>query len=301
MSRQTNANARGKQSQVTRNRGPHIKLTIGGKIRNKNGVRKTTTVKSNNRKKRNSSLSDAASTTSGAESESESDIDEESEEADDESDEPEADALSYAAEVPRGAGPSLLNQNFVPHPEPGEWAGFPDMSDDQDPYVVDRSIEKAIFESDDDMVYERVNEVSDSEFGDDQAVLQAQEDFTAELQGGELSATEYGEDMTSHFANQIDGMSAYGFGDGSDDEESTFLPFSSGDETEAHPRHVRFEEQMNFFEQQEVGVPHAFAVLGHSPTMTRALLPSALTDENGDDDDDEKQADEPTEDDYDCT
>lgn len=270
-------------------RGPQIRLTFGGKTGKKSGARETTTVKNNKRKRRLPSFSEAESTTSGGESDGESDFDEESEEADDESENPEAEALSHFATLDRGAGPSLLNQESVEFPELGEWTGFPDMSDAEDGPILGTDFEQTLFDSDDDQVYERVNEVSESEHEDDEDVERAET---------QLLAAEFNDDMTSHFANQIDGMSAYGFGDDSDEEGSVFFPFSSSDEAnEAHERRVRFEEQLSIFEQQEVGVPHAFAALGHSPTMTRALLPSALPEKNGGDE--EQQAAEPSDDDYD--
>jgi len=272
-------------------RGPQLKLTFGGKTGKKHGVQETTPVKnnSNNRKRRLPSFSEAESTSSGGESDGESGVDEESEEADDESEDPEAVALPHFATLRGGAGPTPLNQESVGLPELGEWAGFPDLSDAEDVLVLGTDFETTLFDSDDDHVYEGVNEVSDSEHDNDEAINRAEE---------ELLAAEFGDDMTSHFANQIDGMSAYGFGDDSDGEGSVFFPFSSSDEAnEGHGRRVRFEEQMSILEQQEVGVPHAFAVLGHSPTMTRALLPSALPDRNSDEG---KRDAEPSDDDYDC-
>jgi len=287
-----NSNARGRQSHLSPTRGPQIRLTFGGKTGKKHSAQENSIVKNNNkRKQRPPSFSEAESTTSGGESGEESDIDEESEEADDESEDPEADALSHFATLRGGAGPNSLNQESVELPELGEWAGFPDMPDAKDPYVLDKEIEKTLFDSDDDLVYERVNEVSDSENEDDEDVERAE---------AQLLAAEFNDDMTSHFANQIDGMSAYGFGDDSEEEGSVFFPFSSSDEAnEAHDRRVRFEEQLSIYEQREVGVPHAFAAFGHSPTMTRALLPSALPDKNGDDHGRLQEA-EPSEDDYDC-
>lgn len=277
--------------------GPQIKLTFGGKTGKKNGALKTTTVRNNKKKSRLPSFSEAESTTSGGESDGESDIDEESEEADDESEDPEVDALSHLAKLPRGAGPTPSNQESTGFPEPGEWAGFPDLPDAKDPYDIDQDLEKTFFDSDDDLVYERVNEVSESENENDADLERSEE---------ALLTAEFDEERTSHFANQIDGMSAYGFGDDSEDEEeegSIFFPFSSSDEAnEAHERRVHFQERMSIIEQQEVGMPHAFTVLGHSPTMTRALLPSGLTLPNESSDDEEEQHHgEPAEDNYDCT
>jgi len=282
-------------------RGPQIKLTLGGKTGKKNGAQKTTTVRNSKKKSRLSSFSEAESTTSGDKSDGESDMDEASEEADDESEDPEADALSHLAKLPCGAGPTPSNQESAGFPELGEWAGFPDLPDTKDPYDIEQDLEKTIFDSDDDLVYERVNEVSESENENDADLERAEE---------ALLTAEFDEERTSHFANQIDGMSAYGFGDDSEDEEegSIFFPFSSSDEAnEAHERRVHFQEQMSFIEQQEVGMPHAFTVLGHSPTMTRSLLPSAmlpsgltLSNENSDEEEEQHHG-EPAEDDYDCT
>lgn len=197
----------------------------------------------------------------------ESEADEESDEADDESEDAEVDAPSRFTPFRTEAGPFLLPTEV----DNGEWAGFPEADLPELPSggggMFDvQDFEKSLFESDDDQVYERVNEVSDSDSEDDEAIQRAET---------EALTAEFAEDLTSHFANQIDGMSAYGFGSDSEEGGSILMPFSSGDEANASQhRRVHFEEQ------DPVGIASAFAALADSPTMTRALLPSALPDDD---------------------
>lgn len=287
MSQRINTNARGRQSQTAASRGPQIRLTFGGKSGTKNGAKKATTIPKSTKKRKASSMSDVESTTSGGVSaeEAEEDLEEESDDADDESEDPEVPAPSHYTSLRGGAGPYQYDQEPDNLSEAGEWAGFPEpeSADVNVDLVVDEDFERRLFDSDDDLVYERVNEVSDSDNDDDEAIERAET---------ELLAAEFDDGLTSHFANQIDGMSAYGFGDDSEEEGSMVFPFSSGDEAnEAHDRHVHFEEH-------PVGVAHAFAALGDSPTMTRALLPSALPDTY--DDAAQEEADEAEDHDYDC-
>lgn len=266
-------NARGKQGPST-GRMPQIRLTFGGKSGRKNGAREITTLAKTTKKKKKKPVvySDDESTTSGGFSDDDfNEADEESEEADDESEDPEADAPSHLTTLRGGPGLPESEDDLVEKPDNGEWAGFPEPKPDdvqielfEDVDMGD--IEKQLFDSDDDdVVYERVNEVSDSD-DDDEAIQRTET---------ELLTAEFNEDLTSHFANQIEGMSAYGFGSDSEDEESICFPFSDSDEAnEPTSRRVHFEEDT-------VGIANAFAALADSPTMTRALLPSALPDSEG--------------------
>lgn len=273
MSRRLNTGARGRQSQAVSFHKPQLKLSFGGKTGKKNGSREVITIPKNARKRRAPSVSEAESTTSG-ESSAEEDFDDDSEEADDESEDPEVDALLHGPPFRGGAGPDMSDEESDHASDLGEWAGFPELPG-QEPLEWDQEMNRKLFDSDDDLEYEKVNEVSDME--DDEEA-----EFQSETQ---LFANELNEEMTSHFANQIDGMSAYGFGDNSDDEESVVFPWSSSDEAnDARTRHVRFEEPMDLSEQQKVGIPNAFAVFGHSPAMARALLPSALPEKSSESD-----------------
>jgi len=290
MSRRLNTNARARQPQTATTRAPHIKLTFDRKLGQKTGAKKTlSSTKKPTRKRKTTSISDVESTTS--EEISESDLDEESEQADDESDEleePEVLAPSHHTSLRGGPGPQY-DQEPDNLSEAGEWEGFPepDLNDDVNvELVVDEEFERKLFDSDDDLVYERVNEVSDSEPEHDDATLEQAETKALEA--------EFADDLMSHFANQIDGMSAYGFGDDSDDA-SILLPFSSDDEGyDFQDRHVHFQEQ------HPVGVTNAFSMLADSPTMTRALLPSAIPNVLGEAGPSQQSADDVEDDDYDC-
>lgn len=284
MSRRVNANTRGRAAQ----RAPKLKLSFGGKSGQKNGSREVTNIARTTKKRKLARYSDTESTTSGGVSADDEDDDEddESEEADDESEDPEVDAPSRFTPMRSEAGLPPFERNTKVTVDPGEWTGFPEPDDDMNVELFDvEDIEKKLFDSDDDVVYEQVNEVSDSD-EDDHAVEKAET---------ELLAAEFNEDWTSHFANQIDGMSAYGFGDDSEEEGSDhYFPFSSGDEAnETRNRHVHFEEQ------HPIGMASAFAALADSPTMTRALLPSAMPVASDDLTHDEDAQDD-AEHDYDC-
>lgn len=277
MSRRTN-NSR--SNAPSTGRMPQIRLTFGGKSGRKHGAREITTLaKTTKKKKKPVVYSDDDDSTSGFSDDGFNEVDEESEEADDESEDPETDAPTHITTLRNGSG-LPESEDLVEKPDNGEWSGFPEPKPDNVQIELFENvdigdIEKQLFDSDnDDMVYERVNEVSDSDDDDD----------AIERQETELLTAEFNEDMTSHFANQIEGMSAYGFGSDSD-EESVCFPFSSSDEAnETTGRRVHFEEDT-------VGLANAFAVLADSPTMTRALLPSALPDS--------QDAEEPNADDYD--
>lgn len=268
MSRRLNPNPRGRVSQITGTRGPQLKLTFGGKTGRKNGATEITTLKKKYMKRKAAADdSDTDSPTSGDESSDndESEAEGESDEADDESEDAEVDAPSRFTSFRAEAGPFLLPNEL----DNGEWDGFPEAdlpelpSEGRSMFDV-HDFERSLFESDDDQVYERVNDVSDSDSDNDEAIQRAET---------EALTAEFAEDLTSHFANQIDGMSAYGFGSDSEEEGSILMPFSSGDEAKgSQQRRVHFEEQ------DPVGIASAFAALADSPTMTRALLPSALPD-----------------------
>ena len=294
MSRRMNASARGRHGNNA-NRVPSIKLTFGGKSGRKNGSREITTLTKPTKKKRKavSPSDEEDSTSSGGFSDADFDeADDESEEADDESEDPEIDAPSHHPILRHGSGLPESDEDLTERSDDGEWSGFPEPNPDDVQIELFKDvdlgdIEKKLFDSDDDdMVYERVNEVSDSD-DDDEAIQRAETD---------MLTAEFNEDLTSHFANQIEGMSAYGFGSGSDEEESVCFPFSDSDEiNESTNRRVHFEEEY------PVGIANAFAALADSPTMTRALLPSALPDNDLFDADGKPQTHNGEDPDYDST
>ena len=291
MPRKINTQSRGKQPQM-KHKKPQIKLTFGGKTGLKNCVPTISTVNKGT-KRRQASYSDSESTSDG--DISGLDEDDESEDADDESDDPEALALLPSVSMHSGAG--LLSDLDDTDTDLDEWLGFPEVPEASQttsrPGSSWDDIDSRLFRSDDDYDYEKVNEIGD----DDEDTLEAIE------ASEEAHILTNFDGVTSHFANQIDGMSEYGFGSGDegvddDDTNSVLLTWSSGDEAKhTLDRHVRFEDHMGASQHQQVGVTDSFSTFDHSPAMARALLPSALPDK-GDEEDDKTAS---THDDYDCT
>ena len=142
------------------------------------------------------------------------------------------------------------------------------FEDDEDPNLSPeenrKRFEDTVFaESDDDNdVYQAVDEISDSDDDMDEHSIQQQE-LLAMLPEEEFSDID--------FLNQIDGLSAYGFGDES--EGSVYrIPSSRGSDSVAEAaatRHVHFVSDAD---------PGNILRMSESPTITRALLPSALPD-----------------------
>ena len=137
----------------------------------------------------------------------------------------------------------------------------PDLSPDENL----KRFEEQVFansDDDDDEVYRAVDEISDSD--DDDVDQYEEQQLLAALTDDDIPNEEF-------YLNQIDGLSAYGFGDESDGTVQ-FPPSSRGSDagavTEPVPeRHVRFDmESAHTFHLQ----------LSSSPTISRALLPSAL-------------------------
>ena len=155
----------------------------------------------------------------------------------------------------------------------GSWSMFGDFDtyyeDDEDPNFSPeenrKRFEEKVFadsDEDDNDVYQAVDDISDSDDDLDENRIQ-QRELLAMLPEEELSDTD--------FLNQIDGLSAYGFGDESDGSVYRFASSQSDDSaTEAAAeRHVHFAVDAD---------PTLFMRMSESPTITRALLPSALPD-----------------------
>lgn len=263
MSRNVTAVPRNRQLHVSTNRGSRMKPKLNDtypRSKKNGGPRYGVTLPKNKR----TTKQVANATISASSSAEESSADELDQEADDDEDneEPEVLAPSRSLHVKSEAGRFQYDQSDDNLSEAGDWNGFPvtDLEEPVHSIERDEDFEKRLFESDDDLIYEKVNEVSDSD-DDEDAVEQAE----TELLIGEF---EFDESGTDQILNSIEGMSAYGFGNESD------LPLSSqssDDAIELVDRHVRFEEVPAI--QQAV-----FTSLSESPTMTRALLPSALPD-----------------------
>ena len=137
----------------------------------------------------------------------------------------------------------------------------PDLSPDENV----KRFENQVFansDDDDDEAYRAVDEISDSE--DENVEKYEEQQLLAALSEDDIPDEDF-------YLNQIDGLSAYGFGDESD-ATAQFPPSSRGSDggvaAELAPeRHVRFDMESS----------HTFHLqLSSSPTIARALLPSAL-------------------------
>jgi hypothetical protein len=139
---------------------------------------------------------------------------------------------------------------------------FGDQADDLQTLEDMRKFEETLFaNASDDELYGAVDDISES---DEEAVVQHEEQqLLAELSEEELEEVD--------LLNQIDGMSAYGFGDESDVAPYAASSHASDSASEIMPaRHVRFDMEH----------AHAFpSSLAESPTFSRALLPSAMPDD----------------------
>ena len=211
-----------------------------------------------------------APSTPSESSASSSDAEDEAEEDESESDEDEPLALAPPLNniVGQAGRPFPLNEFDDNISEVGSVASMFDpnfMFVDEDPemFPLDENSRNKVFDdSDDDAPYEAVDDISD----DDDADVEA---FEEQQLIASLSDDEIGE---GEFLNQIDGLSEYGFGNESDGT-AHFPPSSHGSDTEPAPqRHVRF----------EIEALHALnSTLSSSPTISRALLPSALPEHAG--------------------
>lgn len=130
-----------------------------------------------------------------------------------------------------------------------------------------KRFEQVVFansDDDDDDAYRAVDEISDSDEDEAEIAQYEEQQLLAALTDGDVTDEEF--DL-----NQIDGLSAYGFGDDSDGTVQ-FLPSSQASDDGATAeavaqRHVRFDMEST----------HAFQLqMSSSPTISRALLPSAL-------------------------
>jgi hypothetical protein len=194
-----------------------------------------------------------------------SDEQSESEESDDEDDLPIAQApsrqflnggtgrQSFYEKLPRAVSvESMFGDNLLVEDQADDLQTLDDM----------RKFEETLFaNASDDELYGAVDDISES---DEEAVVQHEEQqLLAELSEDELEEVD--------LLNQIDGMSAYGFGDESDVAPYAASSHGSESASEMMPtRHVRFDMEH----------AHAFpSSLAESPTFSRALLPSAMPDD----------------------
>ena len=234
----------------------------------------TAPVKKRNKKAAPASITEDESTSSGDEADGESDDE-------DAAEEPAVVAPSRAPKA-RKAGRYKLSRSDdddnVSEASMFDVAEIDDFGDYQkaknrfkSPEMDDKEFVEQLFAGeDDDDIYQGVEEISDSDIDPERIEQADQRAFEESINA--LSAFE-DVDSAWELQNHIDGMSAYGFG--ASDTEGTVQYFpssqSSDEGQEPHKRRVRFEDA--FPESRP-----ALLALSDSPTMTRALLPSALPD-----------------------
>lgn len=233
-----------------------------------------TTKASSKRKRADSPASgDSSSTFGGFDSADDASNEDSDEETDDEPDLPAVKAPSRSETM------NKTGRRTQPISDNVSLAGSDSMFGDLDNYFDDdedpnfspeenrkRFEDKVFGDSDDDdddnEIYQAVDDISDSDDDLDEFRIQEQE-MLAIMPDADLSGAD--------FLNQIDGLSAYGFDGDESDATIYHIPSSqSGDSAvEAVPdRHVHFEEED----------PTLFMRVLSSPTIARALLPSALPD-----------------------
>lgn len=143
---------------------------------------------------------------------------------------------------------------------------YEDVDDDPklSPEENRKRFESQIFadlDDDNDDVYEAVDEISDSEDELDGRRIEEQE-ILAMLSEEDNSDADF-------LLNQIDGLSAYGFGD---DSDATIYRFPSSQGSDSGTE-AATERRVHFAVESDRSI---FLGLSESPTITRALLPSAL-------------------------
>ena len=226
------------------------------------------------RKRADGSSEEDSSSTAGSDT-AEDASDEDSDEADDEEELPAVTAPSRSRSM-NGAGRKFQDDNVsIPGSIDsmfGEYEDYYDDDDDDDPDVSPeenrKRFENRVFaESDDenDDVYQAVDDISESDEDLDERRIEDQE-LLAMLSEEDNSDADF-------LLNQIDGLSAYGFGDESDASIHHFPSSQASDSaTEAGP-----ERRVHFAIEGERSL---FLRTSESPTITRALLPSALPESN---------------------
>jgi hypothetical protein len=241
----------------------------------KGGVIKPAT----SRKRAPSTSSSDLSSLVGFETGDEASDEESEEEADDDDDEDDLPAVRTPSRshALNGAGPKrrLFGRDDISLPGSvdsmfGDFATYYEEDDDPNlsPEENRKRFESHVFgasDDDNDDVYQAVDEISDSE--DDMDDRQIEEQELLAMMSEEANSD------ADFLLNQIDGLSAYGFGDDSDASIQRY-PSSQGSDSGFEgglERHVHFAVDAD---------PSIFLRMSESPTITRALLPSALPELN---------------------
>ncbi len=214
----------------------------------------------------------SSSTFGGFDSADDASAEDSEEDADDEDDLPAVKAPSRSRNMKEaGRKPEPIPDDVSVAGSDNMFGGLDNYYEDDDdpnfsPEENRKRFEDKVFansDDDDDLdVYQAVNDISDSDDDLDELRIQEQE-VLAMFPEETFSDTD--------FLNQIDGMSAYGFGNDSDTSIYRFPSSQDGDSAAEGiaERHVHFATDAD---------PTLFMRLSASPTITRALLPSALPD-----------------------
>lgn len=299
MSRHYNKNSRGRQPTQP---GPRLLKTkdisdenyqepISRRKRGSNLSKYATQVQQNKRRRV------ARAATSSSESSDDFDADDASDEQSDDEDDDEDDGEEPAMFAPSQpgllVGPGLkLNANYFGADRATSvesMFGIPRLDADDDDFPDGEdclAFEQTLFEerSDEDALYERVNDVSDSDDNDRDQF--EEEQLIAEGISSEDELEEI--DLLNH----IDGMSAYGFGDDSEDGAVVYPPSSQESDSAdtAHQRHVHFDIGADALVNPR---------FSESPTFSRSLLPSAMPAMQGGIFADSAKDDQPADEEYD--
>lgn len=274
MSRLYHRSNRGRQPVVATPKFPNLKQRLVDAYQAPNAKKNKPSRKqavTNKKRKRTASTSSESSLTDlGTETGDEaSDEESDEEEADDEDDLPAVSAPSRSRTL-NGAGRKVEPRDrddisVAPSVDSmfGDYADYYEEDDDPmlSPEENRKRFEHQVFDSDDENdIYQAVDDISDSDAEMDEGRLEEQE-LLAML-------SEEGNSDADFLLNQIDGLSAYGFGDDSDASIQRYPSSQSESGDTGVERHVHFAVDND---------PSLFLTrMSESPTITRALLPSAL-------------------------
>lgn len=226
----------------------------------------------NKRKRADSTSEEELSSLDGSDTADDASDEDSEEDADDEDDLPAVPAPSRSSRLNEAGRPShgisMDNVSIAGSMDSmfGDYENYFDEDDDPrlSPEENRKRFETKVFadsDDDNDDLYQAVDDISDSENDSDNDRLEEQEILAM--------ISEEDNSEADDLLNQIDGLSAYGFGDDSDASIQRLASSQGSDNETITERRVRFAVD---------GDASIFMHLSESPTITRALLPSALPD-----------------------
>lgn len=228
----------------------------------------------NKRKRADSTTEEELSSIDGSDTADDASDEDSEEDADDEDDLPAVPAPSRSHRLNEAGRPShsvpMDNVSIAGSMDSmfGEYDNYFDEDDDPrlSPEENRKRFESKVFadsDEDNDDVYQAVDDISDSDGDYDNDRLEEQE-LLAMLSEEDNSEAD-------DLLNQIDGLSAYGFGD---DSDASIHRLASSQGSDSGNEAVT-ERRVHFAME---GDRSMFTGMSESPTITRALLPSALPD-----------------------